>query len=183
MNENIINSVDEDIEYGNKMFKEYSHDREKMEKLFNYLLFKYIDKIQNIADGLAVISSYGDNLERTSIYKQNIHMIIKRLEMFRSNGYSNEGLLDFYIQSEENFDILDSKTKISDIIIEIGLMDNITIREKEEIAKKLGEIEYILALTETKARRWELLRPYVLWLSGKDYNVAVKILPLFLRLR
>lgn len=110
-------------------------------------------------------------------------MIIKRLEMFRGNGYSNEGLLDFYIQSEENFDILDSKTKISDIIIEIGLMDNITIREKEEIAKKLGEIEYISALTETKARRWELLRPYVLWLSGKDYNVAVKILPLFLRLR
>lgn len=46
MNENVINSVDEDIEYGNKMLKEYSHDREKMEKLFNYLLLNILTKFK-----------------------------------------------------------------------------------------------------------------------------------------
>ncbi len=180
---NIVESVDEDIRKAKMILGEYSHDKDKMEKLFNHILFRYIDKIQNIADDLAVISPYSGNIEATSIYMENVQKLVKRLEMFKGNGYSNEGLFEFYLRSENIEDKIDNTESISDIIIDIGMMENITIREKEEISTKLGEIEQILAITETKSQKWERLRPYVVWISGKDYSVAIKILPLFLRFR
>ncbi len=183
MSENIVGMVNEDIDTSRSILRDYSHDKETMEKLFNYLLFKYIEVVKNIADGLAVISPYSNTVEMTSIYRENVEKIIKRLEMFKGNGYSNRGLLEYYIECENQNNNIDSTASISDIIIDIGMMDNIPIFEKEEIIRKLQEIDEISSRLETKSKKWELLRPYVLWLSGKDYGVAIKILPLFLRLR
>ncbi|HIT73414.1 MAG TPA: hypothetical protein IAD10_07120, partial [Candidatus Fimicola cottocaccae] len=43
---NIVESVDKDIRKAKMILGEYSHDKDKMEKLFNHILFRYIDKIQ-----------------------------------------------------------------------------------------------------------------------------------------
>ena len=67
MSENIVGMVNEDIDTSRSILRDYSHDKETMEKLFNYLLFKYIEVVKNIADGLAVISPYSNTVEMTSI--------------------------------------------------------------------------------------------------------------------
>ena len=47
--------------------------------------------------------------------------------------------------------------------------------EKEEISLKLDEIEAICASDENPTDKWEKLRPYVVWLSGKNLVVASQI--------
>ena len=178
----IISMVDDDINRIKNILKDYENDKLKMEKIFNDIFFKYINKIENISTDLSVVSPYSDDIEIISIYRNNIKKLLENLELFKGNGYSNENLFDFYIQSEE-LDEIDITAKFSDIIADIGLMNDIPISEKEEISRKLKEIEEICNMNETRKKKWEKLRPYVLWVSGKEYNIAIKIIPLFLKFR
>ena len=43
-------------------------------------------------------------------------------------------------------------------------------------------METICAQVTPKKERWEMLREHLVWLSGKDVTVAMKILPLFFRI-
>ncbi len=62
-------------------------------------------------------------------------------------------------------------------------MNELSSTEKEEIIQKLEEIEEICNLPITRKRQWDKLRQYVVWLSGKDVKVAMKLLPLFLKIQ
>ena len=51
-------------------------------------------------------------------------------------------------------------------------------KEKEEISSKLDEIETVCTSEMEPTEKWNKLRPYVMWLSGKSLAVASRILPL-----
>ena len=51
-------------------------------------------------------------------------------------------------------------------------------KEKEEISQKLDEIETVCTSAAETTEKWNRLRPYVVWLSGKSLNIASYILPL-----
>ena len=55
-------------------------------------------------------------------------------------------------------------------------------REKEEIMMKLDEMEEICAQVVPRSKKWESLREYLIWVSGKEADVAMEILPLFFRI-
>ena len=66
--------------------------------------------------------------------------------------------------------------------LSIGMMEEISSIEKEEVIEKLGEIEEICSLPLTRKRKWDKLRQYIVWISGKDVKIALKVLPLFLKI-
>ena len=60
----------------------------------------------------------------------------------------------------------------------IDRSEKINKKEKEEISSKLDEIETVCTSEMEPTEKWNKLRPYVMWLSGKSLAVASRILPL-----
>lgn len=183
-NFDIKQMVDDDILYCKEFWKNYSHDKDKMEELFNHMLFKYIDKIEYIAKDLNVISNYEHSGEIASIYRTNMRIIIDRLENFRDNHYSNDGLREYYLNMDSSASNWGNRLNVSfnEVRLSILQMKEISVYEKDSIIDKIDTIEDIIMQKRTKKERWDMLRPHIFWLSGKDVNVGMKILPLFLKL-
>ena len=172
--------VDKDILYYDDIKEEFSHDRDKMCKLFNDILFRYINLIDGIDDGLIVISAYEENVQMTNIYRENVEKLVSRLKVFKDNNYTNDGLMEFYFNADKCPVV--SSDEFLHLRADIGFMSDISESEKEEIQKKIGEIEKICSETATRTQRWNALRPYVVWISGKSVRIALKVLPIFLKL-
>lgn len=187
MNEenNIKDMVDNDIVYFNEIWDKYSHDVDKMEELFNKILFKYISIVEGIDCGLKVISTYEESNKKAETFRANITLLMKRIIAFKSNKYRNEGLYEYYLKSDASNGMSADKyftMGFNEARHSIENDSSITSREKEEIIDKIDEIEEICRMAITKNAKWEHLRPYVFWLSGKDLNVAKILIPLFLKI-
>jgi hypothetical protein len=64
----------------------------------------------------------------------------------------------------------------------IGILEGFSNHCKDEIIEKLEEMEEICAKVLFKRQKWELMREYLVWLSGKDVEIALKILPAFFKI-
>lgn len=182
--EELKKMVDQDISYCKEAWEEYSHDREVMETIFNKILFQYLDKIQGLAENLQVVSSYEDKTEMADTYRNNVSFLISRLEAFRENGYQNEGLAEYYLNREKEVLDFDQclEMTFNQARRDIENMKQINKNEKNEIIDKIDAIEEIMVQKITRREKWERLRPYVFWLSGKELEVAFEILPLILKI-
>jgi len=172
--------VEEDIKNCQKVWKEFSHDKDKMEQLFHTLLFRYLDEVDGFAEDMQVISMYEESARMAETYRENIRILMERLQAFRKNGYTNEGLREYYINAGRkgaSFNL-----DFSEVRMELGMMEGLSPGEHEEINDKLGKMENICALVIPKRAKWEMLRGYVVWISGKNVDVAMKLLPLILKI-
>jgi len=172
--------IDEDIDRSRETWDDYSYDEEKMSVLFRHLMSTYKDEIEGFCVGLKVIQPYEDSALQAEAYRENVKKMVERLEGFRHNGYQNEGLLEYYLKLENNNVSMD--VNFTDLRLEIGMMENISKYEKDEIIEKLGEMDEICSRVLFKRQKWELMREYLVWLSGKDVEVALRILPIFLKI-
>lgn len=172
--------IDDDIDQSRNIWDEYSHDEEKMSGLFSYLVDTYKDEIEGFCIELEVIQPYEKNALKAQIYRNNIKKLLDRLEGFRCNGYQNEGLMDYYLKLEHNELSLD--VDFTNLRLEIGMMKKISNYEKDEIIEKLDEMEVICSCVAFKRHKWEQLREYLVWLSGKDVDIALKLLPIFFKI-
>ena len=136
-------------------------------------LFPFID------EDLCVIQNREDSADMAAVYRKNISRLMERMEAFRENGYSNEGLMEYYIRKEQKE--INFFADFTTVRIALG-MEQIPLLEKEEIMEKLDEMEEICAQVVPRSKKWESLREYLIWLSGKDVNIAMQILPLFFRI-
>jgi len=105
--------------------------------------------------------------------------MVERLKGFRENGYSNEGLMEYYMLRDRQE--LDYEADFTSVRLDLGLME-ISRGEREDIIRHLDEMEEICSQVMTKKEKWEALREHLVWLSGKDVAVAMKLLPLFFRI-
>ena len=178
------NMVDEDIAYCQEVWKKYSHDRDQMEVLFYKLLYTYIDKIENLSEGLGVVSPYDKSSGMADTYRQNVRKLIHRLELFRENHYSNQGLWERYLEAEnEKVDNGGVAMDFNQARLFIMEREELPEGQKNEIIDHIDEIEEICNRIEPKKNKWDRLRPHLIWLSGKDVSVALQILPLFMRMK
>ena len=104
------------------------------------------------------------------------------MKLFQQNNYSNDGLFDLYLEQERAKDTIITEMDFTEVRLSIGMMEEISSIEKEEVIEKLGEIEEICSLPLTRKRKWDKLRQYIVWISGKDVKIALKVLPLFLKI-
>lgn len=172
--------VDEDIDRSRETWDAYSYDEEKMSILFRYLVNTYKDQIDGFCDGLRVIQPYEIPALQAEAYRENIKKMVGHLEGFRRNGYQNDGLLEYYLDLEHNEISMD--VDFTELRLDIGMMETISKYEKDEIIEKLGEMEEICSKVLFKRKKWDLMREYLVWLSGKDVEIALKILPIFFKI-
>ncbi|MDD3393179.1 MAG: hypothetical protein PHG19_00870 [Anaerotignum sp.] len=172
--------LDEDIDRSHETWDAYSYDEEKMSVLFRFLIRTYKDKVEGFCDGLKVNQPYEEPALQAEAYRENIKKMLERLEGFRQNGYQNEGLLEYYLQQEQND--VSMEVDFTQLRLEFGFMQNISNCEKDEIIEKLEEMEEICSRVLLKRPKWELMRKYLIWLSGKDVDIALKILPIFFKI-
>lgn len=168
--------VNNDIEYCKKEWDNYSFDWERMGRLFDKMIHKYINIIDGFDKDLKVISAYEKKNNSGDTYRDNLRLIISRLEAFRDNGYKNEGLLK---ENSKGFNIRPyDRTEFDSVRLTMDRCEKIGKKEKEEISQKLDEIETVCTSAAEPTEKWNRLRPYVVWLSGKSLNIASYILPL-----
>lgn len=173
-------SVDFDLTHSREVWEEYAHDADIMSALFLHLYSTYKDEIAGFCADLQVIQPYEPPAAQAAAYRENIQKMLNRLAGFRENGYQNEGLMEYYLSQEQQE--ISFKTDITDLRFEFGMMKHIPQHEKDEIIEKLGEMEEILSQVVFKRQKWDMLRGYLVWLSGKDVDIAMKILPVFFKI-
>ena len=119
--------------------------------------------------------------ERGSAYHRAMQLIqMERLKGFRENGCSNEGLMEYYMRKDRQE--LNFEADFFSVRMDIGMMECISRGERDDIMYHLDEMEEICARVMTKKEKWEELRSHMVWLSGKDVTVVMKLLPLFFRI-
>lgn len=164
--------VDEDLDFSKEMWQKYSHDKEKMEEVYNRLLFNYADKVEGFSHGLKVVSSYETIAKLTETYRNNVKVLMQRLEVFKNQGYKNSfGMSDEMYEFKKELTNMFNQARFD---IEADL--EIAQKEKEELIKKIDEIEQITLEKSEKEERWAKLRPFILWISGKTMKGASYVL-------
>jgi len=172
--------VDEDIAHAEAVWEASSYDSEAMEALFGLLMEHHKDEIDGFVKGLRVIQTYEGTADMAEVYRENVKTMGERLKGFRENGYSNEGLMEYYMMRDRQE--LNFEADFFSVRMDIGMMEGISRGEREDIMRHLDEMEEICARVITKKEKWEDLRSHLVWLSGKDVAVAMKLLPLFFRI-
>lgn len=173
--------VEEDIQFLKEQWNRFSADKEQLEAVFSRLYMRYSEKIEQFVKGLRVLSPYDDPHEFTWMYRNNIQIMGKRLEAFRENGYKNEGLAALY-NKEGVFEKEAFIRVLNEARYHIQELETVSKREKDLVFEKIDAIEKIYDMPITKAEKWDMLRPYVLWASGKRLEIAREILPLLSQL-
>ena len=171
--------VDEDIAHAEAVWDASSYDSEAMEALFGLLMEHYKEEIDGFVKGLRVIQTYEGSADMAEVYRENVKTMVERLKGFRENGYSNEGLMEYYMMRDRQE--LDYEADFTSVRLDLGLME-ISRSEREDNIRHLDEMEEICSQVMTKKEKWEALREHLVWLSGKDVTVAMKLLPLFFRI-
>jgi len=166
--DDLKNKVDDDIVFAQQQWDKYSHDYEKMESVYNKLLFSYNDLIHDFSKELIIISSYENKNRLADVYRKNVNTLIHRLVDFQNNGYENktDGSLSEYEYKKQLTNLF------NEVRFDISNDDKILNNEKEDILENIDNIEQITLLPQPKEKRWELIRPIIVWLSGKSLKGA-----------
>ena len=175
-----VAEAEADLRLWNEEAETYGHDVEKMRALFEKMLVKYEDVIEGFTKGLRLVQPYEKLLQKTEDYRENVKLLLFRLQVFYDNGCTNEGLIEYYM-ALEHIEI-NREADFNDVRFTLGRMEGVSACEMNEIMEKLSEMEEIISKVEPKEKRWEELKPYLLWLTGKNANIALTILPLFFKI-
>lgn len=176
---NICDLIEEDIAYIETVWKESAYALDILEELFYHLMERYKERIKGFSNELQVMQVYESSTAMAEIYRENISLLLERLKGFRENGYSNEGLTEYYIRRDWQEMHLDAD--FTAVRIELGML-KISAEVMEEIAQHIDDMEAICARVATQKEKWEGMRKHLVWLSGQDVSVAVKVLPLFFKI-
>ena len=172
--------IDEDIAHVETVWEASSYDSEAMASLFRLLLEHYAEEIDGFTKGLRVIQPYEATADMAKIYRENVQVLLERMKGFKENNYSNEGLMEYYMRKDHQE--VDFEADFTTVRLDLGMMECLSRGEREDIMAHLDAMEDICAQVMTKKEKWEALREHLVWLSGKDVTVAMKLLPLFFRI-
>ena len=172
--------VNNDIDYCKKEWEDYSFDWERMRDLFEKMIYKYTGVIDDFDRDMNVISSYEKINKSGDTYRENVKLIIRRLEGFKDNGFKNEGLNN-EMNPEHNIMYYD-KSEFDEARLFFERSVHLRDEQKSEAVQKLDEIEAICSSNIQPTEKWNKLRPYVMWLTGKNLIIVSHILPLVMLL-
>ena len=171
--------VRDDITLADQIWAEYSQDRGKMEELFNYLLHRYADVIDGFEQGLRVITGFEDKADQALSHRENVWHQIQTLKRFRDCGCDNSLMSGGSALKDRQLSLTLGEQSFMEARRELERLE-LTAARLAEISDKIDEIQEICTKVAPASVKWEHLRPYLVWTSGKDERVAGIILPLFL---
>lgn len=174
--------IDSDIYYCDTQWTSFSYDTESMEKLQHRLLSCYQDVIDQFAQGLKTVSAYESSGKRAETYRENVTVLLQRMKRYQSQGYQNK--------EKKWWDSLSAKEYLDQVRqacnqarYDVSTNQGLSSSEKKSIEKKLEELEDIMTFQEERHCKWEAIRPYLIWISGKSEDVFLAILPVLLKIK
>lgn len=173
--------VNNDIEYCKNEWDVLSFDVERMAALFDRMMYRYTKIIKGFDNEMRVVLNYEDEVNAGEIYRYNVRLIIKKLEEFRDNGYRNEGLGEE--DNPEQVIMPYDASEFDEVRLFFERSEQLNDKLKAETAAKIDEIEEICMSKKRPSEKWEALKPYVIWLTGKDLIIASHIMPLFMLIK
>lgn len=120
--------IDEDIDRVERVWEASSYDSDALEELFRLLLEHYAERIEGFTKRLKVIQPYEDIADMAENYRENVQTLLERMKLFRENGYSNEGLIEYSIAKER--EELNFNADFTTVRLEIGMMQGLSLAER-----------------------------------------------------
>ena len=156
--------------------KKDAFDVEKMESLFSEMLQRYGEEIEGFDEGMEVITTYENQAATAFALGKNMTLIVERLSIIRKEGYRTDGLVRHALKDGvEGASYQYTFPEVRKIISED---ETRSVFERNDLMDRIDQIETICRSLESKKHKWDQLRPYVVWLEGKDVKTAMLLLPL-----
>ena len=164
--------------------------RDELLKLHKVIDSRYQSCIANWYHGLneAVhlqgIQSYldYDYLVNVSDIVQNLEMWKEKLEVYlygmNANSSSETTTTNVNVTTNVNLNIT-----FEHVRAQIEDMTSLTAEETNEILEKISELEEIINSKDKKKTKWEKVKPVLVWLADKSFDVGMALLPLLLNLQ
>lgn len=117
---------------------------------------------------------------KASVVMGNLHMMKAKLETY-SMGMN---VIRFPQQPATNITVnnnLHITISFEDARTQIENMTSLTNEQTQEILNKISEIEEVVNSTDKKKTKWEKIKPVLIWLADKSFDVGKIILPLLLK--
>ena len=120
---------------------------------------------------------------------QNLKMMIAKLDSYILGNNMITELQKEYSQ-DVNVNATNTNTNTNEISIEISFeqarqqvenMTSLTDEQTKEILDKITDIENTVNGSGTKKSKWEKIKPVLVWLADKSFDVGMTLLPLLLK--
>lgn len=133
---------------------------------------------------------YYEDLGKESL-KHNLTLMKHSLEGFILN--TENATKRSYGSSKNSVNVTVNNSVETDVDISISItfeyarqqienMTSLTDEQTHEILGKIAEIENAVIGNGTKKSKWEKLKPILIWLADKSFDVGMTLLPLLLKL-
>ena len=66
---------------------------------------------------------------------------------------------------------------------EVKEMSSLTDEQTQEVLERIDEIEQVINTDTSKKTKWEKIKPILVWLADKSYDLGKIILPLLLKIQ
>ncbi len=163
-----------------------TYELEEKLKLFRELDGRYQSCIQNWNHGFwgwnpkANLLAYS-LMESMPSITENLHMAKAKLETYRL------GVNAVQLPNASSTNITVNNTVSVSVTFEqvrerIEDMTSLTNEQTQEILDKISEIEKVVNSTDKKKTKWEKIKPVLVWLADKSFDVGIAVLPLLLKI-
>ncbi len=163
------------------------YDNSKQWELFRELDGKYQACIREWYRGMWQSTRDGTQLyfnvlkEHPNQVTDNLRLVKSKLESFRFQMNAVEvpespgTQVNVTTNVNVNITFEQVRAKIED-------MTSLTETQTKEALEKVSEIESVVSGTGSKKSKWEKIKPILVWLADKSFDVGMTLLPLLLKL-
>lgn len=187
---NFSKMVDEDIQKCDATLNG-SYNEAKWKYLHIELTAKYSSHLTDIASDMYNFFDVGNYFDvdtmSESTLRHNLFVLKNKLIAFKNYGYKNPKMTSGStgIAIENNLNATQSQTitiSFDGIKRQIENMSGLSDTETKETIGKIDEIKAIVELKESKKRKWQKIKPILIWLADKSVDVGCALLPLILKI-
>lgn len=174
-----INRIEESVKQGT--------DEQRWE-LFREMDGKYQGCIKDFYEGMW-LSIPGKNIlhfpqlaEYPDYVLDNLKIVKAKLETYRFKG--NAIALPENVRTQVNVTTnVNVSVTFEQARSQVNDMTSLTEEQTQEVLEKISEIEKVVRGSESKKTKWETIKPVLVWLADKSFDVGMTLLPLLLQLK
>ena len=179
-----------DIKEINKVLS--SNDDVQMKGIHMLIDSKYSAYVPNWGHSMyGYIDKYGFNYEyldkesllhNLTLMKYSLEGFAMGIEKSTQKSYDTNSNINVNVNNSNdiNFSVSISFEKARE---QVENMASLTNEQSREIIDKITEIENVINGRGTKKSKWEIIKPILVWLADKSFDVGMTMLPLLLKLQ
>lgn len=166
-----------------------SADPNAIKELHRYLDGKYQSCITGWGDSMyeyVVGRGFDYGYLDTGALRENLSMMKPKLEAFlhgwnmshHSTGLDVSHDVNVTVNNTVNISISfeEARKQVED-------MSSLTDEQTQEVLERIDEIERVINTDASKKSKWEKIKPVLIWLADKSYDLGKTILPLLLKIQ